>query len=580
MPTSSALSKVKSPRKGRAKASASATLAEPKPHPVKRKAGGGRKPGAKAWNVAEFLRLFWLIADRCPCIASDWISLAEQHSAEQEANRSHKACQDKWGFVLKVKKPTGGREPHPLYTLAHAVNDHLNKVHGTVTLNDDPSILEAELKESIEDVFDIARSQLEGLEDTIPAFDKDFEPLERPTEEADEDDKDGTDGADSKGSKDDMDGEGGEDSEDGEDGGDDGMDRIELFPGAEIQGESMEYRPGEAPDGAEILEAVYQPPTPEPAPEARDSPDWDIEDEQPPAESLAPPTPAQARPKMVSPNKSQPGIFNHLASSSSTSHASAGSSMPPKAPRPTATTPFPFSKTNSTGATKSRPTPATASKTKSESNSVASGSKAGISTKIAQSPAVKKRKSDGLNEAQLEYIVPKHSIGGKLDTKGTKRPSNTTKANEPPAKKKSTGKEREEILDISTDDEYLDRFVDKKEASNFATIAIMDGKREIHLVREQLADAHKTIEELREKIRDHKVEKRVQERLQAMGATRSTSATSTAPTEITDLQFRNLLAQYLQNNNLSIVDNWDATPFADSTHPFTRSHSDDFESVP
>ncbi|CEL53672.1 hypothetical protein RSOLAG1IB_06527 [Rhizoctonia solani AG-1 IB] len=530
MPTSSTLSKVKSLRKGRAKASASATLAKPKPHPVKRKAGGGRKPGAKAWNVAEFLRLFWLIADRCPRIASDWILLAEQHSAEQEANQSHKACQDKWGFVLKVKKPTRGRKPHPLYTLAHTVNDHLNKVHGTVTLNNDPSILEAELKESIKDVFDIARSQLKGLEDTIPAFDKDFKPLERPTEEADEDDKDGTDGVDSKGSKDDMDGKGGEDSEDGGDGGDgkltviiafvgtnckvrtDGMDRIELFPGAKIQGESMEeYRPGEAPDGAEILEAVYQPPTPEPAPEACDSPDWDIEDEQPPTESLAPPTPAQACPKMVSPNKSQPGIFNHLVSSSSTSHASAGSSMPPKAPRPTATTPFPFSKTNSTGATKSRPTPATASKTKSESNSVASGSKAGISTKIAQSPAVKKRKSDGLNEAQLEYIVPKHSIGGKLDTKGTKRPSNTTKANEPPAKKKSTGKERKEILDISTDNKYLNRFVNKKEASNFATIAIMDGKREIHLVWEQLADAHKTIEELQEKIRNHEVKKRVQE---------------------------------------------------------------------
>ncbi|CCO34037.1 hypothetical protein BN14_08129 [Rhizoctonia solani AG-1 IB] len=121
MPMSSALSKVKSPRKGRAKASASATPAEPKLHHVKRKASGGRKHGAKAWSVAEFLHLFWLIADRCLRIASNWNSLAEQHSAEQETNRSHKACQDKWGFVLKVKKPTGGRNPHPLYTLAHDI---------------------------------------------------------------------------------------------------------------------------------------------------------------------------------------------------------------------------------------------------------------------------------------------------------------------------------------------------------------------------------------------------------------------------------------------------------------------------
>ncbi|EUC57663.1 hypothetical protein RSOL_228160, partial [Rhizoctonia solani AG-3 Rhs1AP] len=80
MPTSATSSKANPPRKGRAKASDSATPVEPKPKPKpKRKSGGGRKPGAKAWNCAELLRLFWLIAELCPSIARDWIPLAERH---------------------------------------------------------------------------------------------------------------------------------------------------------------------------------------------------------------------------------------------------------------------------------------------------------------------------------------------------------------------------------------------------------------------------------------------------------------------------------------------------------------------
>jgi hypothetical protein len=202
--------------------------------------------------------------------------------------------------------------------------------------------------------------------------------------------------------------------------------------------------------------------------------------------------------------------------------------------------------------------------------------------KAAQSPAVKKRKSDvSNNDTHLEYVVPKHSIGGRSDTKGTKHPSNATRTNKPPTKKKSTGREREEVLDISSDDEFLDKLVEKKEASNVATIAVMDSKREIHLVREQLADAQKTIKDLREKIRDYEVDRRVQERLRAMGTGSSNLAAQAVPSQMTDLQFRDLLERYLESNNLAIVDNWDASTFADPTHPFSQSHSaNDFESVP
>ncbi|EUC53840.1 hypothetical protein RSOL_018130, partial [Rhizoctonia solani AG-3 Rhs1AP] len=289
-----------------------------------------------------------------------------------------------------------------------------------------------------------------------------------------------------------------------------------------------------APNGVEILEVVYQPPTPEPAPVVRDSPVWDLEkDDELPAKPPAPT--AQLAPKMVSPNKTQPTLFKHLVPALSSSGAAA--------------------------------------KVNSEGNAVASGSKPSTSTKVVQNLvksgdlASRKPKLDGSSgEAQLEYIFPKQQAGGKPATKGTKRGANHGKANEPPAKK-SKGKEREEVLDISSDDaparreeEFVNRFIEKKEASNAATVVAMDSKRELHLVREQLAAAQTTIEELREKIRDHEVEKRVQERLQAMGAA--------APAAMTELQFHDHLAQYLQDNNLTIVDNWDNPPFPDPTHPF------------
>ena len=92
----------------------------------------------------------------------------------------------------------------------------------------------------------------------------------------------------------------------------------------------------------EILEAVYRPPTPEPVPEARESPVWDAEeDEQPPAEPLAPITPARARPKMVSPTKGQPSLFEHFVLGSSTARASAGPSMPAQTPKPAVPAPAP-----------------------------------------------------------------------------------------------------------------------------------------------------------------------------------------------------------------------------------------------
>ncbi|KAG8693326.1 hypothetical protein FRC11_002984, partial [Ceratobasidium sp. 423] len=98
MPTAAALSNPKSLPKGKAKASALATPVTTKPKVVKRKGGTGRRPGVKAWLIAEFLQLLRLIAGRCPQKGNNWIPLAEEHSADQETERSHKACQGKWDY--------------------------------------------------------------------------------------------------------------------------------------------------------------------------------------------------------------------------------------------------------------------------------------------------------------------------------------------------------------------------------------------------------------------------------------------------------------------------------------------------
>ncbi|KAF8750667.1 hypothetical protein RHS01_08992 [Rhizoctonia solani] len=178
-----------------------------------------------------------------------------------------------------------------------------------------------------------------------------------------------------------------------------------------------------------------------------------------------------------------------------------------------------------------------------------------MSIRVAQSPAIKKpgnvaskkpRLDSSNGKAQLEYVVPKHSVGSKVvTTKGTKHISNPTKANGSPTKKRLNGKEHQEVVEISSDDEYIGKLVGKKEVSNIATIAVMDSKCKIHLVWEQLSDTQKTVKELQEKICKYRFEKQIQEQVQgqlwAMGAAALTSVTLTATATMTNLQFCDML---------------------------------------
>ncbi|QRW21845.1 hypothetical protein RhiXN_06834 [Rhizoctonia solani] len=342
-------------------------------------------------------------------------------------------------------------------------------MHGTVTLNNNPARLEAELKESIVDKFNIAKNMLEGLEDTIPAFDKNFEPVEQPA-------KEGKHGKENKGSKNGKDKDS-KNGANGKDSKDDHVGRDRPLP-ARFQGKNTEeYGPGKVPDGTEILKVIYQPPTTKPTTEACNSPIWDLEeDEQPPAKPL----------KMVLLTKSHPPLSRHIVLSSSTACTSAGPPMPIKAPKPTVPAPPPFllSKTSSIVLVKSGLASVIATEVKLEGSVVASGSKTGMSIRVAQSPTIKKPRLDSPNDkAQLEYVVPKHSVGSKVvTTKGTKHVSNPTKANGSPTKKRSNGKECKEVVETSSDDEHIGKLVGKKEASNTATIVVMDSKCKIHVV--------------------------------------------------------------------------------------------------
>ncbi|KAG8744512.1 hypothetical protein FRC11_013435, partial [Ceratobasidium sp. 423] len=100
MPTAAALSSTISlcKGKGKAKASASATPAQPKV--VKRRDSNGRRPGTKAWLIAEFLHLFCIISNHCPTQGVDWIPIAKEDSSQQDTERSAKACQGKWDLIL------------------------------------------------------------------------------------------------------------------------------------------------------------------------------------------------------------------------------------------------------------------------------------------------------------------------------------------------------------------------------------------------------------------------------------------------------------------------------------------------
>ncbi|KDN40850.1 hypothetical protein RSAG8_07868, partial [Rhizoctonia solani AG-8 WAC10335] len=520
--------------------------------------GTGRRPGAKSWLIAEYFRLFRLVASHCPSVGNAWIPLAEEHSSQQDTERSAKACQEKWNYALKFPKPTGKSKIHPLCHLARGIDEHINKVNATRTLNDNHTMLVEELHDSIEAEFETAERDLEGLEDTAPVFDTAPEEMEEVAGGLEEECEVAEEEADDPGDE-------------------------EETTDDEVQDNDLEqFAPGEVPDDAEILEIVYQPPTPEPVPELDDSRPWDIEeDSQSATETVAQAPPARLRPKMVSPAKGQPTLFEHSVPAVSKTGAGAGPPAPSKASRPVAPAPFPWS--SKAG---SSTTPVAKAKLKSKGKAVTPAAKHTPDIKKTGNSTSKKRKPDeSSTEEVYEYVVPKHTPGGKSAASSSKNASTSKKANGAPAKK--TRKLDDDVINLtsSDDDHFINRLVERKEAGNLATVAIMDRNRELQLAREQLVDLRRENDELRSQIRDDQIEKEVQKRLKDLGAVTNPTGSSTAnttnptpPADITNNQIHVALQKYLQDNNLKLAPGdttnigalWDAVPSGpafDTTNP-------------
>ncbi|KAG8696576.1 hypothetical protein FRC11_000646 [Ceratobasidium sp. 423] len=197
-----------------------------------------------------------------------------------------------------------------------------------------------------------------------------------------------------------------------------------------------------------------------------------------------------------------------------------------------------------------------------------------------------------VRESQMTYLL----------TQGSKCANASKNKDKPPAKK--SAKVDKDIIKLSrSDDEgFIARLVEKKQASNLTTVTVMDGKCKVQSLREQLVEAHQKIGELKEELQEYKFEKEVQQHLKELGVglnsagsvltsaltapstlpqsvPATTNATHpTAPTDIMNQQFHYALQNYLEANNLTIVDNWDVDVgpselVFDPTHPFNQPNS-------
>ncbi|QRW17233.1 hypothetical protein RhiXN_05235 [Rhizoctonia solani] len=129
-------------RKGKACASTPSKLPTTSaPSPKKQ---GGRKVGARAWTIKDYLLVFRIISVVRPASSDQWEIV----------------CKNCWVKVLKLPKPTGQSKMHPLHCLALAVNKSISKSHAIGLLDD--SSAQDEYKET-EIKFKRAETQMKRL---------------------------------------------------------------------------------------------------------------------------------------------------------------------------------------------------------------------------------------------------------------------------------------------------------------------------------------------------------------------------------------------------------------------------------
>ncbi|EUC55559.1 hypothetical protein RSOL_120760, partial [Rhizoctonia solani AG-3 Rhs1AP] len=133
-----------------------------------------------------------------------------------------------------------------------------------------------------------------------------------------------------------------------------------------------------------------------------------------------------------------------------------------------------------------------------------------------QNPSPKKRKviEDSGDEVKEER-VGKRGAPKPASRKVSKvyPKASSSKASSKGKTKASTGPE-DDIIDISSDDDYLKSYMDQRNASNMASIAIMGQNQKVRLLRERLINSEAKNQELQLKILQLEFEKKVQQGVQ------------------------------------------------------------------
>ncbi|KAF8697718.1 hypothetical protein RHS03_07720, partial [Rhizoctonia solani] len=128
---------------------------------------GGRKVGARAWTIEDYLLVFRIISVVRPVGSDQWEIVGKNMTAQSFTARSGKVCKNCWvkahavvHKVLKLPKPTGQSKMHPLHCLALAVKEGISKSHAMGLLDDSSApdkYKETEIK------FNLAETEMRRL---------------------------------------------------------------------------------------------------------------------------------------------------------------------------------------------------------------------------------------------------------------------------------------------------------------------------------------------------------------------------------------------------------------------------------
>ncbi|KAG8686022.1 hypothetical protein FRC11_009656 [Ceratobasidium sp. 423] len=502
-PKSSATSSRKGKERERAPALPTPAAEPATPSPKKR---GGRAPGARQWTIAEYLILLSVIALLEPQGGDDWEAVSEEHNAQASVNRNGDTCKKRNLGLLKLPPPTGRKKMHPLHRLALVVDRDVSKGIGIHVMNDAQS---HDPLGELDDEFTRAKREMKeyGMDFDSPPDFKTPLPDEDAVVDEDEDEASVDEG--------------------------EAADEVEPI-------DEEVYQPSEAETEPTNVDSVPQANLP---PTVCESPSWDIEHLSDP-ELAALPAPVQAESPTI-PQAMLLDIFGarqQPPTSSATPRVAPLVSVVASKSRPA---PFPMSKvppaaqgSSSSSAQAAPSTSTSTSQVKSSAGAVLTrvrptpkpkreptpdpipgpSSKSPLKPKaiaftpsieVIEQPKSNKRKAD-------EDIVKEEKIGKREAPKPlSSKKAQVSHASSSKPKPKAAKVVDYDVLDISSsdDDDFLNDFMAKRDASNVTSMTIMNQQRKVHHFRTQLDTAKAEIQELKLKIIELEYDKKLNEQV-------------------------------------------------------------------